>query len=141
LFVYLTLPLEPKLFVAAFRTTVLLPKLVGAAPHFVLDVTCALAFGLDRSRSELLPKLTTFNSVRLLGHAVPFRGNFQPHRFFSGASQMPGIDPSLLPVLPIIVRARHGRDSSAAMVHAKRGREDYKGSPKAPHFRLERHCA
>jgi hypothetical protein len=33
--VYFTLRLEPKLFLAAFGTTVLLPKLVGAAPHVV----------------------------------------------------------------------------------------------------------
>jgi hypothetical protein len=40
--VYFTLRLEPKLFLAAFGTTVLLPKPVGAAPHLVLYVVCSM---------------------------------------------------------------------------------------------------
>jgi hypothetical protein len=32
-----------KLLLAAFGTTVLLPKLAGATPHFVLDVICGRA--------------------------------------------------------------------------------------------------
>jgi len=72
--IYLALGLQPKLFFAAFRTAVLLPKFIGAESHF-LDV-------------ELFEELASAQSVGFLSDAIPFVRNLQPGCLFSAASSI-----------------------------------------------------